>query len=913
MTGAGNLAGGVSGGGGLASRARMAGALWQSIRQDPRRVLLALTLLLAAKLAAILVPWLLKEVVDALGDTRDARVTVPVLLLFGYALVRFAANAFNELRDMAFAPVSLRLVSDLTLRSFAHLHGLGARYHAARETGATIRDIERGTAGVGYLLGVAVFTIVPTVIEIAAVVGIVVGRYGRAFALIVMLTFAAYATCTVLMTRRRTRIQRRVNALDANSSARVVDSLLNQETVKVAGRQRFEAARLATVLGQWREAGVDNQAALSALHIGQSAIIACGIAATMLFAGEQVVRGAMTVGDLVLINAYIIQISLPLNALGFVFREASDALTNVDRLFALLHARGLPGEEDDIHGARPLVVTGGALSFERVEFGYEPGRRILSGVSLAIRAGETVAVVGGSGSGKSTLARLLLRLYRPDAGVVRIDGQDLRLVTVDSLRAALGIVPQDTILFNDTIAYNIGYAKEGATRAEVVAAARAAQLDAFVERLPDGYDTPVGERGAMLSGGERQRIAIARVLLKAPPIVVFDEATSALDTRTERAIQQEMMRVAAGRTCLIIAHRLSTIVDADRIVVLDQGRLVEEGTHEVLLARGGVYAQMWAMQARQRDLARIESRIARHPVDLAALAASLLADLRAAAEALPPAERAQPPRASGMSTEGLVVNTDPAALRRFLWDVCQAGIDAGGALSLSVERRARDASVAVSCSAPDTVELSLLSLEAQQATLEADGGYVVRERDDSGVTIRVALPLHALSEPAEAGPALAAHDDAALRTGTARGTGPAPLEGVAIACVDDHEAAREALAEALQGAGARVHGFAGGADLLAWLRQTPRQAWPGILLCDIELEGEDGHAVLARVQRLDAGHAAPKRAVEAIALSGHADDATRQRAIAAGFHGYLTKPVDPRRLVEVLGAVATRTGDPHAD
>ena len=549
-------------------RMRIATDLWQTIWQHRQRVLLALGLLVAAKVAAILVPLLLKVIIDDLGVPPSTGVAVlPVFLLLGYALLRFAANAFNELRDMAFAFVTQRTVADFTARTFAHLHHLGARFHAGRETGAVVRDLEKGTAGIGFLLGVAVFTIVPTFVEIGAVVLILVSRYGGLFMLVVLLTFVAYATYTVVFARRRTRVQRRVNALEADFHSRIVDSLLNYNTVKFFAREAFERRRLDDKLERWTYAGVDNQMALSTLHIGQSACIGIGLGTVMLLAAQEVVAGRMTVGDLVLINAYMIQISLPLNTLGFVFRETNDALTNIERLFALLDAHGRPGEEGDVPGARPLAIRGGAIRFEHVDFGYDQGRQILWDVSFDIAAGETVAVVGGSGSGKSTLARLLFRLYQPDAGVVRIDGQDLREVTAQSLREAIGIVPQDTILFSDTLAYNIAYGRDGATRADVIAAARGAQLDAFIERLPDAYDTRVGERGVRLSGGERQRVAIARALLKRPPIISFDEATSALDTRSERAIQTELMRAAQGRTSLIIAHRLSTVIDAHRILV----------------------------------------------------------------------------------------------------------------------------------------------------------------------------------------------------------------------------------------------------------------------------------------------------------------------------------------------------------
>ncbi|MEJ2768660.1 ABC transporter transmembrane domain-containing protein [Mycetohabitans sp. B46] len=881
-------------------RARIATDLWHAIWRHRGRVLAAVSLLLLAKAAAVAVPLLLKDIVDALGNVTSRPAAIPILLLFGYAVVRFASNALSEVRDMTFVQVTQRTVADYTARTFGHLHQLGARFHSQRETGSVVRDLEKGTAGIGYLLGVAVFTIVPTFIEIASVLAIVISKYGGSFTLIIFAAFAVYASYTVVFTQRRMRVQRRMNALEAQANSRIVDSLLNYDTVKYFAREDFERKRLDQVMQQWQEAGIENQYALSTLHIGQSVCIGAGIAAVMLLAGQHVVSGAMTVGDLVLINAYIIQVSLPLNTLGFVFREANDALTNVERLFALLDAHDKAGEDGDAAAAQPLVVRGGEIHFEHVDFSYEPGRRILWDVSFRIEPGQTVAVVGGSGSGKSTLARLLFRLYQPDAGSITIDGQDLRLVTQRSLRAALGIVPQDTILFNDTIAYNIGYGREDATKADIIAAARAAQLGEFIERLPDAYDTRVGERGVRLSGGERQRVAIARALLKQPPIVVFDEATSALDTRSERAIQQELMRVAEHRTSLIIAHRLSTVVDADRILVMEHGRLVEQGTHASLLEKGGVYAQMWALQAQQRELERTEQRFALLPINVGALVDNVLDALQEVAV------RHQASLFKRITDDNLIVTGDAATLRRFIWQLCRTGIEAGGAgsrIEVSVARHDNDARVSICTPDLETPELSWLDLESLQAVLEEQHGYILRSRDDAGSTIHITLPLRAVAElPAADG----------LAPQPLQALGSAQLDGVRVACVDDHEEARDALSALLTRAGAHVTAFGSGQALLDYLGHTRRDDWPAVMVCDIDLGEENGYSMMARVRQLEAARPdGARHRIEAIALSGYASEYERARAVEAGFRGYLTKPVKAVDLIAALRALATHLGETY--
>jgi ATP-binding cassette, subfamily B, bacterial len=568
------------------------------------RVLLSVVLLLVAKVANVAVPLILKRIIDAFSQAH-LPATLPVYLLAGYALLRFSSTLFNELRDLLFARVTLRTVSSYAQRTFAHLHALGPRFHARRQIGSLLPDIDRGTNGIAFLLGVGLFTIVPTLVEIGLVLAVMLRRYSPGFAVIIVLTFLAYAAFSVAFTARRVVYQRRVNKLDARAKGQFGDSLLNYDTIKYFTNEALESQRFAAIMARWLEAGAGNQRALFTLHVGQSAIIAAGVAAIMLLAGDAVIHHRMSVGDLVLINSYALQVCLPLNALGFTYRESRDAWVNAERLLALLHERPDIVDTPDLPALR---ATAGDVVFDHVSFHYEPERPALTDVSLHIPPGTTLAVVGRSGSGKSTLARLLLRFYNPTAGRILIDGQDIAQLSPGSVRQAIGVVPQETALFNDTLGANIAYGRLGASREEVMAAARSAQVHELISSLPEGYDTPAGERGVKISGGEKQRIAIARAILKNPPILVFDEATSALDSDSEHAIAQELDRLSRNRTTLIIAHRLSTIVNAHAIIVMDRGRIVERGNHAELLRRKGVYARLWLLQQRMdQDAKRASS------------------------------------------------------------------------------------------------------------------------------------------------------------------------------------------------------------------------------------------------------------------------------------------------------------------
>lgn len=600
---------------------------WQTVRNllpyvwhYKWRVMLALTCLVAAKVANLGVPVLMKKLIDSMniapGDTA-ALLVVPVGLIVAYGVLRLSGTLFTELREILFSKVTQSAVREIALQVFRHLHALSLRFHLDRQTGGMSRDIERGARGIQSLISYSLYSILPTLVEMSLVIGFFVVRYDIWFAAITTCALVGYIVFTIVVTEWRTHFRRKMNELDSRANQKAIDSLLNFETVKYFGNEEYEARRYDENLRTYRTAAIRSQNSLSFLNFGQQTIIALGLILILWRATVGVAAGTLTLGDLVLVNTLMIQLYIPLNFLGVIYREIKQSTTDMDRMFVLL---GTNQEVADTPGALPLQVRGAEVRFRHVGFGYESNRVILDDVDFTIAAGTTTAVVGHSGSGKSTLARLLFRFYDVTRGGIEVDGQDIRNVRQSSLRASIGIVPQDTVLFNDSIYYNIAYGRPEATRDEVIEAARAAQIDTFIRELPQGYDTPVGERGLKLSGGEKQRVAIARTLLKNPPILVFDEATSALDSRTEQAIQAELMRLAQNRTTLLIAHRLSTVVHADQILVMDHGRIVERGTHAELMRANGRYAEMWLIQARSAAEGAVDGTVtAASPSDVLAI------------------------------------------------------------------------------------------------------------------------------------------------------------------------------------------------------------------------------------------------------------------------------------------------------
>ena len=586
---------------------------WQTLRsllpylwEFRWRVAIAITCLVAAKAAVVGVPVVLKRIVDTLvpmatqagvSGQAIAMAAVPIGLLLAYGALRIASTVFTELREFVFAKVTQRTVRKVALQVFGHLHALSLRFHLDRQTGGLTRDIERGTRGISSLVSYTLYSILPTLVEITLVVGYLATHYDLWFTGIAAVALVLYIIYTVVVTEWRTEFRRSMNELDTKANVRAIDSLLNYETVKYFGNEAFESRRYDESMQRWERAAVRSQTSLSVLNVGQAAIIAVAVTLMVWRATVGVVEGRMSIGDLVLVNAFMIQLYMPLNFLGVLYREIKQSLADMERLFSLLDAHR---EVDDAPGAQALRLSGAPqVQFDDVSFAYQPDRPILKGVSFTVPAGTTTAVVGDSGAGKSTLARLLFRFYDVSGGAIRFDGQDLRSVTQHSLRSAIGIVPQDTVLFNDTLRYNVAYGRPDASDAEIEAAADAAQLSAFIASLPAGWQTNVGERGLKLSGGEKQRVAIARMLLKNPSVLILDEATSALDSRNEAAIQDALHAVSAHRTTIVIAHRLSTIVDAQQILVMESGQIVERGRHDELLEQGEKYAAMWALQARE--------------------------------------------------------------------------------------------------------------------------------------------------------------------------------------------------------------------------------------------------------------------------------------------------------------------------
>lgn len=584
--------------------------LWPQGRRDLKiRVAFSVLCLVCAKVATVYIPVFFGRTVDSLSvSPAMIALVVPLTMIAAYTIARIAMQGFAQLRDGIFARVAYHALREVGVQTFAHVHTLSLRFHLERKTGGLSRAIERGTRGIDTLLGFAIFSIFPTILELALVAGIMLYKFDVWFAVVTVAMVAAYIWFTFAVTRWRIQFRRDMNESDTEANTKTVDSLLNYETVKYFSSEKHETKRFDAAMDKFSKASIQAQISLSLLNTGQAIIVALGLAAIMVLAAYGIKGGHMTVGDLVMVNAYLVQLYVPLNLLGTVYREITQALVDMDALFNLLHQEQ---EVKDKPDAPQLAVTGGEIRFDNVIFGYTPARTVLKGISFTVPAGKTVAVVGPSGAGKSTISRILFRFYDIQSGSVTIDGQDIRTVQQASLRKVIGIVPQDTVLFNDTVRYNIAYGRIGASDEEVETAAAAAQIDKFIKLLPEGYEAMVGERGLKLSGGEKQRVAIARTILKNPPILLLDEATSALDTHTEREIQSALQDVSKNRTTLVIAHRLSTVVDADEILVLDRGQIVERGRHEELLEKNGAYASMWN---KQKEAAAARERL--HEVEL---------------------------------------------------------------------------------------------------------------------------------------------------------------------------------------------------------------------------------------------------------------------------------------------------------